>query len=298
MTPAHVSRERRWRVAALVVARGRRRRHRRRRARDAGTRRCRAHPERAGRRARRGVVGLVLHRADDRGRRVAGLPRAHQHDGAARSPRTSPRRRTRGPPRTPPPPSRRTAWWRRPSRACRRARGSPRPSSRRAAAWRSPRRCTAPSGWSQAPCQSTTSAQWYFAGGSTAAANTLYVSLLNPTSTPVVVDLSFVTPAGMVHPINYQGIVLPAGPGGGGERDVGGAADRRTISTVVTAADRPRRRVRGAGDRRGGRAPRAACRSCPACRRRSRTGRSRRRRRCRADRRDRRLQPGARRPRR
>ncbi|HEX4127561.1 MAG TPA: DUF5719 family protein [Acidimicrobiales bacterium] len=66
-------------------------------------------------------------------------------------------------------------------------------------------------GWSQAPCQSTTSDRWYFAGGSTAAANSLYVSLLNPTSTPVVVDLSFVTPAGTVHPINYQGIVLPAG---------------------------------------------------------------------------------------
>ena len=66
-------------------------------------------------------------------------------------------------------------------------------------------------GWSQAPCQSTTSNQWYFAGGSTSAANALYVSLLNPTSTPVVVDLSFVTPGGTVHPINYQGIVLPAG---------------------------------------------------------------------------------------
>ncbi len=66
-------------------------------------------------------------------------------------------------------------------------------------------------GWSQAPCQSTTSDQWYFAGGSTFAANQLYISLFNPTSTPVVVDLSFVTPAGMVHPINYQGIVLPAG---------------------------------------------------------------------------------------
>jgi len=65
--------------------------------------------------------------------------------------------------------------------------------------------------WSQAPCQSTTSDQWYFAGGSTAAANTLYVSLLNPTSTPVVVDLSFVTSGGTVHPINYQGIVLAAG---------------------------------------------------------------------------------------
>jgi hypothetical protein len=68
-----------------------------------------------------------------------------------------------------------------------------------------------PLGWSQAPCQSTTSAQWYFPGGSTAAANQLYISLLNPTSTPVVVDLSFMTPGGAVHPINYQGIVLPAG---------------------------------------------------------------------------------------
>lgn len=66
-------------------------------------------------------------------------------------------------------------------------------------------------GWSQAPCQSTTSAQWYFAAGSTAAANTLDVSLLNPSSTPVVVDLSFLTPSGMVHPINYQGIVLSPG---------------------------------------------------------------------------------------
>jgi Family of unknown function (DUF5719) len=66
-------------------------------------------------------------------------------------------------------------------------------------------------GWSQAPCQSTTSADWYFPAGSTAAANQLYISLLNPTSTPVVVDVAFMTPAGAVHPINYQGIVLPAG---------------------------------------------------------------------------------------
>ncbi len=66
-------------------------------------------------------------------------------------------------------------------------------------------------GWSQAPCRSTTSAHWYFATGSTAGSDALYISLLNPTSTPVVVDLSFITPAGMVHPINYQGIVLSAG---------------------------------------------------------------------------------------
>jgi hypothetical protein len=63
-------------------------------------------------------------------------------------------------------------------------------------------------GWSVAPCLSATSASWYFPIGTTAAADGLDIALLNPTSTPVVVDLSFVTPTGTVHPINYQGIVL------------------------------------------------------------------------------------------
>ncbi len=67
------------------------------------------------------------------------------------------------------------------------------------------------SGWSQSPCQSTTAADWYFPGGTTANSDPLYISLLNPTSTPVVVDLSFMTPTGAVHPINYQGIVLQSG---------------------------------------------------------------------------------------
>jgi hypothetical protein len=89
-------------------------------------------------------------------------------------------------------------------------------------------------GWSQAPCQSTTSADWYFASGSTAAANELYVSLLNPTSTPVVVDLSFVTPSGVVHPINYQGIVLP--PGQVAVESVSAEVQQvSNFSTVVTA---------------------------------------------------------------
>ena len=63
-------------------------------------------------------------------------------------------------------------------------------------------------GWSVTPCLSTTSSSWYFPIGSTAEANGLDISLLNPTSTPVVVDLAFVTPSGTTHPINYQGIVL------------------------------------------------------------------------------------------
>ncbi len=90
------------------------------------------------------------------------------------------------------------------------------------------------SGWSVSPCQSTTSAAWFFAGGSTAGSNGLYVSLLNPTSTPVVVDLSFATPAGVVHPINFQGIVLQ--PDQVVADDVGSEVQNQSIvSTTVTA---------------------------------------------------------------
>jgi hypothetical protein len=91
-----------------------------------------------------------------------------------------------------------------------------------------------PLGWSQAPCQSSTSASWYFASGTTAAADTLAIALLNPTSTPVVVDLSFLTPSGMVHPINYQGIVLPAGQMAA-ENVTSEVQEVNPISTVVTA---------------------------------------------------------------
>jgi hypothetical protein len=66
-------------------------------------------------------------------------------------------------------------------------------------------------GWTEAPCQSTTADAWYFTGGTTDGSALLSVSLLNPTSTPVVVDLAFGTSSGTVHPINYQGIVLEPG---------------------------------------------------------------------------------------
>jgi hypothetical protein len=88
------------------------------------------------------------------------------------------------------------------------------------------------SGWSQSPCQSTTAADWYFPGGTTANSDPLYISLLNPTSTPVVVDLSFMTPTGAVHPINYQGIVLQ--PGQVQVENVASEVQNAsTISTVV-----------------------------------------------------------------
>jgi hypothetical protein len=89
-------------------------------------------------------------------------------------------------------------------------------------------------GWGVAPCQSSTAADWYFAGGTTANSNGLFVSLLNPTSTPIVVDLSFMTPSGAVHPINFQGLVLP--PGQVVVEDVAAEVQNTsTVSTVVTA---------------------------------------------------------------
>jgi hypothetical protein len=89
-------------------------------------------------------------------------------------------------------------------------------------------------GWSEAPCQSATSSAWYFAGGTTSSGAGLVVALLDPTTTPVVVDLSFATPGGVVHPINYQGIVLQ--PGQLVVKDVAAEVqNERTVSTVVSA---------------------------------------------------------------
>ncbi|HEX3333388.1 MAG TPA: DUF5719 family protein [Acidimicrobiales bacterium] len=88
--------------------------------------------------------------------------------------------------------------------------------------------------WGTAPCQSSTAASWYFAGGTTSGPDLLFVSLLNPTSTPVVVDLSFITPGGTVHPVNYQGVVLP--PGQVVVENVSAEVQNTaTVSTVVTA---------------------------------------------------------------
>ena len=59
-----------------------------------------------------------------------------------------------------------------------------------------------------------------------------FVALFNPTSTPDVVDLGFVTPAGPMHPINFQGIVLEPG-----QMQVESVApfvqDKSSVSTIV-----------------------------------------------------------------
>ncbi len=89
------------------------------------------------------------------------------------------------------------------------------------------------SGWDESPCQSNTSSHWYIASGTTANGDGLYLSLFNPTATPVVVDLSFVTEAGSVHPVNYQGIVLDA-DSVLAENVASEIQDVAAVSTVVT----------------------------------------------------------------
>lgn len=70
-----------------------------------------------------------------------------------------------------------------------------------------------PNGWTAAPCETSVSPNWYFAGGSTAGGSTLALSLYNPTATDAAVDLTFDTPTGPIEPPppSYQGVVVPAG---------------------------------------------------------------------------------------
>ena len=91
-----------------------------------------------------------------------------------------------------------------------------------------------PAGWSVVACQSSTSSHWYFASGSTVGSNALYVTILNPTSSKVVVDVGFMTPTGAVQPINYQGVVLD--PGATLAENVASEVQNASqVSTVVTA---------------------------------------------------------------
>lgn len=90
-----------------------------------------------------------------------------------------------------------------------------------------------PSGWAQAPCQSSTARQWYFPSGTTAGSDDIDMALFNPSSTPDVVDLAFVTPSAVVHPISFQGIVLQ--PGQTQVEDVGTYVQNQpSVATTVT----------------------------------------------------------------
>jgi hypothetical protein len=66
-------------------------------------------------------------------------------------------------------------------------------------------------GWSFAPCASSVSSQWLFSSGSTADGNNLTLSLFNPTASAAMADVSFLTPAGLLSPQPFQGIVVNAG---------------------------------------------------------------------------------------
>lgn len=69
-----------------------------------------------------------------------------------------------------------------------------------------------PAGWSVAPCVSSPSTSWYFAQGSTAGGSSLSLTLLNPTATPAVADVSFVSHgSGLIEPPAFQGIPIAAG---------------------------------------------------------------------------------------
>jgi len=89
-----------------------------------------------------------------------------------------------------------------------------------------------PEGWSTAPCARATAPVWYFASGTTTDSNALDLSLFNPSTTTAVVDLSFVTPRGLLAPQPFQGVVVPAG-GLTVERIGSYVQDQASVSTVV-----------------------------------------------------------------
>ncbi len=89
-------------------------------------------------------------------------------------------------------------------------------------------------GWSTTSCSRSTSSNWYFASGATVNGGTLALSLYNPATTEAVVDLTFVTPAGLSEPQPFEGIVVPAGSLAVEEVDRY-VQDQSSVSAIVTA---------------------------------------------------------------
>ncbi len=115
------------------------------------------------------------------------------------------------------------------------------------------------SGWSEAPVPEHDRGQLVLPGGTTANSDPLYVSLLNPTSTPVVVDLSLHDADRCGPPHQLPGDRAPVRPGAGRERGLGGA-ERVDREHRRGDPDGARRGDRGAGVRR---APPRGSPSCP-----------------------------------
>ncbi len=91
-----------------------------------------------------------------------------------------------------------------------------------------------PGRWGTTPCASSASSQWYFAEGSTAHGATLNLALMDPGATPAVVDLSFVTPTGVVQPSALEGVVLA--PGALQVIDVGAALPSDPVAAGIVDA--------------------------------------------------------------
>ncbi len=91
-----------------------------------------------------------------------------------------------------------------------------------------------PLGWSMAPCASGISSQWAFSGGSTTTGNTLRLALFDPAAPAATVNISFLTPTGLVTPQEYQGLVVP--PGRLLVENVGQFVQRASdVATFITA---------------------------------------------------------------
>jgi len=91
-----------------------------------------------------------------------------------------------------------------------------------------------PLGFESTPCSTSGSSRWYFAEGQTLVNAGVEITLLNPYPADSVVDLSFTTDQGLEYPVDYQGIVVPAG--GLVSVNLGDHLRRRQqIATTVTA---------------------------------------------------------------
>jgi len=66
-------------------------------------------------------------------------------------------------------------------------------------------------GSSSAPCASATSRTWFLVGGTTPEFAALDYSLINPSATPAVVNVSFSASGHLVQPQSSQGLVVPPG---------------------------------------------------------------------------------------
>ncbi len=95
-----------------------------------------------------------------------------------------------------------------------------------------------PGGWAAAPCASTVGTQWFFPLGTTTDGNTVTLALFNPTDTAAMVDVSFLTPTGLLTPQPFQGVIVGAGQLV--DEDVGTYAqnvpDMGTVVSVVSGA--------------------------------------------------------------